>query len=149
MSDIVIRSIEKNDYSEYLSLMREFHGYNYEISNNDFCKQLLILIENNFCNILVIYSNKENKIIGAGSIYKLIKLHNNAVGQIEDIIITEKYRGHGYGKVLIEKLCEIGLNNFKCYKIILNCLEKNIKFYEKCEFIIAGVEMKYNIINNI
>lgn len=147
MSDIVIRTIEKNDYSEYLSLMMEFHGYNYEISYNNFCKQLLILTENNFCNIFVIYSNKENKIIGAGSIYKLVKLHNNAVGQIEDIIITEKYRGLGYGKVLIEKLCDIGLNKFKCYKIILNCLEKNIKFYEKCEFIIAGVEMKLNKFN--
>ena len=129
--------------------MKEFHGYNYEISYNDFCKQLLILIENNFCNILVIYSNKENKIIGAGSIYKLIKLHNNAVGQIEDIIITEKYRGYGYGKILTKKLCEIGLTNFKCYKIILNCLEKNIEFYEKCNFINVGFEMKYNNINNI
>jgi len=147
MTDIVIRSIENNDYSEYLSLMREFHGYNYEIYYNDFCNQLQILLENNFCNIFVIYSKKENKLIGAGSIYKLIKLHNNPVGQIEDIIITEKYRGFGYGKLLIEKLCEIGLIKLKCYKIILNCLEKNIKFYEKCEFIIAGVEMKLNKFN--
>ena len=147
MSDIVIRIIENNDYNEYLNLMREFHGYNYEISYNDFCNQLQILLENNFCNIFVIYSKKENKLIGAGSIYKLIKLHNNPVGQIEDIIITEKYRGLGYGKILIEKLCEIGVIKFKCYKIILNCLEKNIKFYEKCEFIIAGVEMKLNKFN--
>ena len=147
MSDIVIRIIENSDYNEYLNLMREFHGYNYEISYNDFCNQLQILLENNFCNIFVIYSKKENKLIGAGSIYKLIKLHNNPVGQIEDIIITEKYRGLGYGKILIEKLCEIGLIKFKCYKIILNCLEKNIKFYEKCEFIIAGVEMKLNKFN--
>jgi RimJ/RimL family protein N-acetyltransferase len=145
MSDnIVIRSIEHNDYIEYLNLMREFHGYNYEISYDNFCNQLQIMVDNDFCNIFVIYSNKERKLIGAGSIYKLVKLHNNSVGQIEDIIITEKYRGYGYGKMLIEKLCHTGLDKFNCYKIILNCLEKNIRFYEKCEFIVAGVEMKLN-----
>jgi glucosamine-phosphate N-acetyltransferase len=145
MSDnIVIRTIEPDDYLEYLTLMREFHGYNYEISYDNFCRQLQSMIDNEFCNILVIYSNIERKLIGAGSVYKLVKLHNNSVGQIEDIIITEKYRGFGYGKMLIEKLCHIGLYNFNCYKIILNCLDKNIKFYEKCNFIVAGVEMKLN-----
>jgi glucosamine-phosphate N-acetyltransferase len=141
-NNIFIRNIEPDDYIEYLTLMREFHGYNYEISYDNFCKQLKSMIDNEFCNILVIYSNIERKLIGAGSIYKLVKLHNNSVGQIEDIIITEKYRGYGYGKLLIEKLCHIGLNKFNCYKIILNCLDKNIQFYEKCQFIVAGVEMK-------
>jgi glucosamine-phosphate N-acetyltransferase len=28
-----------------------------------------------------------------------------------------------------------------CYKIILNCEEKNIKFYEKCGFKYKNVEM--------
>ena len=144
MNDIIIRCIENNDYIDYLNLMREFHNYNYEISYDIFCQQLKILIDNNFCNIFVIYSNIESKIIGAGSIFKLIKLHNNSIGQIEDVIITEKYRGFGYGKLLIEKLCDIGLNDFKCYKIILNCLDKNIKFYKKCNFIVAGSEMKFN-----
>ena len=145
MSDnIVIRSIVQDDYSDYLTLMREFHGYNYEITYDNFCKKMQSMVDNDFCNILVIYSNIERKLLGAGSIYKLVKLHNNSVGQIEDIIITEKYRGFGYGKMLIEKLCHIGLHKFNCYKIILNCLDKNIKFYEKCDFIVAGVEMKLN-----
>ena len=118
-NNIFIRNIEPDDYIEYLTLMREFHGYNYEISYDNFYKQLKSMIDNEFCNILVIYSSIERKLIGAGSIYKLVKLHNNSVGQIEDIIITEKYRGYGYGKLLIEKLCHIGLNKFNCYKIIL------------------------------
>ena len=143
MSDnIIIRSIETNDFTEYLNLMREFHGYNYDISFDDFCKELKNQFDNNFCNILVMFLIKENKLIGAGSIYKLTKLHNNPVGQIEDVIISEKYRGLGYGKQIIEELCNVGLNKFNCYKIILNCLEKNIKFYEKCNFIMAGAEMK-------
>lgn len=140
--NIVIRNIEPYDYFEYLSLMKEFHNYSYVISFDDFHRQLQTFIDNKFCNILVVFSIKENKLIGTGSIFNLIKLHNNSVGQIEDVIITQNFRGLGYGKLLIDKLTEIGLNNFKCYKIILNCLEKNVEFYKKCNFEIAGYEMK-------
>ena len=61
---------------------------------------------------------------------------------LDSIIIDEKYRKNGFGKQIIEKLIDIGKNECKCYKIILNCLEKNIKFYENCGFINVGVEMK-------
>ena len=143
-SNIVIRNIESQDYSDYLSLMKEFHGYDYNISYELFSEVLTSFNQYNFCNIYVLYEKTINKIIGAGSIYKLIKLHNNPVGQIEDVIISEKHRGYGYGKMIIDKLCHIGINKFKCYKIILNCLDKNIKFYEKCGFIVVGNEMKFN-----
>ena len=95
--------------------------------------------------ILVIYSQITNMIIGSGTIFKIEKIHNNPVGQIEDIIINNEYRGYGLGKELIKNLVNIGLNEFKCYKIILNCLDKNIGFYEKCNFITTGIEMKYLI----
>lgn len=142
--NLIVRELDSSDYSNYLILMREFHGYNYDISYYSFCEQLKFLTNNNLCNIYIIYLKDINTIIGAGSIYKFIKLHNNPICQIEDVIITEKYRGFGYGKILISKLCDIGLNKFKCYKVILNCLEKNIKFYEKCQFVVAGCEMKLN-----
>lgn len=143
-SNIVIRNLESQDYTDYLSLMREFHGYHYNISQESFTELLNLFNSNNYCNTYVIYENTINKIIGAGSIYKLIKLHNNPVGQIEDVIISDKYRGLGYGKIIINKLCDLGINKFGCYKIILNCLDKNIIFYEKCDFIIAGNEMKFH-----
>jgi predicted GNAT family acetyltransferase len=103
-SNIFIRSLEYDDYNDYLSLMKEFHGYNYDISYNTFCNQLDFLTNNDLCNIYIVYLENIDKIIGAGSIYKLIKLHNNPIGQIEDVIISEKYRGFGYGKILIDKL---------------------------------------------
>ena len=85
-----------------------------------------------------------NKIIGAGTIFKLIKLHNNPVGQIEDVIITESYRKKKLGKLLIKELVRIAINEFKCYKVILNCLDKNIGFYLKCGFKVVGAEMRIN-----
>jgi glucosamine-phosphate N-acetyltransferase len=142
-NDLILREIEENDYQNYLKLMYEFTNYNYNISNNNFIKNLINLKSNNLCNIIVIFSKSDNKLIGAGSIFKLIKLHNNPIGQIEDVIITEKYKGNGLGKKIINNLIKIGLNKLDCYKIILNCNEKNVDFYKKCNFDLVGYEMKY------
>ena len=137
--EIIIKEFDCDDnYNEYLELMYEFTNYKKDVTIEDF---------KNYVNQktklrIIILKNKENKIIGAGTIFNIEKLHNNSIGQIEDVIITEKYRNMGLGKTIINKLIEIGKTNFKCYKIVLNCLDKNIKFYEKCDFTISGVQMR-------
>ena len=139
-SNIFLREITFSDYEAYLKLMFEFTNYTYDITQ----EQFKITLDKMNCN----KSNKiivlilDGTIIGAGTIFRIEKLHNNPIGQIEDVIISEKYRKNGFGKQIIEKLIDIGKNECKCYKIILNCLEKNIKFYENCGFINVGVEMK-------
>ena len=141
--DLILRGLEENDFLNYLNLMKEFTNYNYNISYEEFKNNLLFLIKNKLCFITVIFSKTTNKIIGAGSIFKLIKLHNKPVGQIEDVIVNNEYRGFGYGKKIINSLIEFASKNFNCYKIILNCLEKNIDFYKKCNFTTVGYEMKF------
>ena len=127
-SNIVIRNIESQDYSDYLSLMKEFHGYDYNISYELFSEVLTSFNQYNFCNIYVLYEKTINKIIGAGSIYKLIKLHNNPVGQIEDVIISEKHRGYGYGKMIIDKQKAF----FLFYNDVMICTSDSIGvLYEK------------------
>ena len=144
MDNLIIREIEYEDYHNgYLELMFEFTNYCYNPGETEFKYYLDQMKHNTFSKILIIYSKIENKIIGAGTIFKLNKIHNNPVGQIEDVVINQKYRGLGLGKLIIENLTKIGLDEFKCYKIILNCLDKNIDFYKKCDFEICGVEMKY------
>jgi len=140
INNFIFRNIEYDDFEKgYIDLMYEFTNYNYPITKEDFVN--FIDTHKNY-KIIVIYSEIEKKIIGAGTIIIVRKIHNNPIGQIEDVIISEKYRKNGLGKQVIEKLIDIGKNEFKCYKIILNCLEKNIKFYENCGFIEVGVEMK-------
>jgi len=139
--NFILRNIEYDDYDKgYMDLMFEFTNYQYPITKENFIN--FIDTQKNYKTI-VIYSEKEKRIIGAGTIIIVHKIHNNPIGQIEDVIIGEKYRKNGFGKQIIEKLIDIGKNEYKCYKIILNCLEKNIKFYENCGFVIAGVEMKF------
>lgn len=140
IGNFTFRNIEYDDFDKgYMDLMFEFTNYNYPITKENFIN--FIDTQKNYKTI-VIYSEIEKRIIGAGTIIIVHKIHNNPIGQIEDVIISEKYRKNGFGKDIIEKLINIGKNEYKCYKIILNCLEKNIKFYEKCGFITAGVEMK-------
>ena len=141
MESIFLRELTFSDYEEYLKLMLEFTNYAYNITSDEFKLTLDKMNINNINKIIVLVNN--NNIIGAGTIFRIEKLHNNPIGQIEDVIISEKYRNKGYGNIIIKKLVDIGLNNMKCYKIILNCLEYNIGFYEKCGFQKVGVEMKY------
>jgi len=137
-----IRELNKEDYSDYLDIMFEFTNYKHNLSKEDFDKNIDDMDNNNFKKILVIIYN--GQLIGAGTIFRLTKIHNNPVGQIEDVIIKDEYRSNGFGKIIIEKLTDIGLNDFGCYKVILNCLDKNIDFYKKCGFKEVGVEMKFN-----
>lgn len=140
IGNFTLRNIEYDDFDRgYMDLMFEFTNYQYPMTKENFIN--FIDTQKNYRTI-VIYSEKEKRIIGAGTIIIVHKIHNNPIGQIEDVIISEKYRKNGFGKQIIEKLINIGKNECKCYKIILNCLEKNIKFYENCGFINVGVEMK-------
>jgi glucosamine-phosphate N-acetyltransferase len=144
MENLIIRDIENEDYNKgYMDIMYEFTNYKHDLTHDDFINYLNK--NQHLIRILVIYSPEIDKIVGAGTIFKIDKLHNNPIGQIEDVIINNEYRGHGLGKILINKLVNIGLDDFKCYKIILNCLEKNIVFYKKCGFEFVGVEMKFII----
>lgn len=124
-------------YKSYMDLMFKFSNIKKEMNEENFNEILMNK------NIKIIIYIDNNDVIGAGSIFKLNKLHNNPVGQIEDLMIDEKYRNKGIGKKIIEKLTHIAFNDFKCYKVILNCLNKNIEFYEKCNFYNSGVQMRF------
>ena len=138
--DYTIREITTADYNNgYLELMYEFSNVNKSVSELEFTEYIN---HRDKIQIWVIVNNETEKIIGAGTIFKLDKLHNNPVGQIEDMIVSEQYRNYGFGRKIIERLTKVGLDEFKCYKVILNCLSKNIGFYEKCKFETTGVQMR-------
>lgn len=144
---LFFRELLKEDYDSYMDLMYEFTNYKYNTTKDQFYENYINKINN--YKIIVLFSKIENKIIGAGTIIKIEKLHNNPIGQIEDVIITNKYRKFGFGKYIINHLTKIGIEHFNCYKVILNCLEHNVGFYEKCGFKQAGFELKYLPDNNI
>jgi glucosamine-phosphate N-acetyltransferase len=109
-------------------------------SNNDIDKKV-------YDNIYVIYNNDNNTEI-VGCITILIEpkiIHDSGkVAHIEDVVVDEKWRGKGIGKRMIEW----AVNKAKsegCYKVILDCDESNVSFYEKCGFKPKGICMRYDI----
>jgi glucosamine-phosphate N-acetyltransferase len=131
------RKAELNDYENIINLLSEltevgnisYDNYEEFIKNLSLNHHLEVIMKNNElvgCGTLLI----ENKLIHSCSKY----------GHIEDIVISSKYRKCGFGKLLITRLlCIAGLSG--CYKVILNCSNHNIPFYEKCGFKKGGVSM--------
>ncbi|CDW77906.1 glucosamine 6-phosphate n-acetyltransferase [Stylonychia lemnae] len=81
--------------------------------------------------IIVLLDKRADYIIGAGTVFfekKFIR-NTSTCGHIEDVNVDSTYRGNNLGVRMINILKEIScLNN--CYKIIVDCADHNIKFYE-------------------
>jgi glucosamine-phosphate N-acetyltransferase len=141
METILIRDFDLKDINNYIELMKVFPSYGFELDND----LLFDSLNNNKNRKIFVIENKLTKeLIGAATLFKLEKIHNFAVGQIEDVVINEKFRKNNYGKLLIDYLVKFSLEQWNCYKIILNCSEQNIPFYEKCGFQKSSVQMRLN-----
>ncbi len=138
--DYKIKRLEKSDYYRgFLQLLEQLTIVDADnISYEDFCKRLDDMNSETF----VIIHN--NIVVASGTIYIEYKFihHLGAVGHIEDIVVDVRYRKRGLGKMIIDYLTECGKNQ-KCYKVILNCAQRNTGFYEKCGYKQKEVEMVY------
>jgi len=136
---MIIRKLEKSDYDlNYFDLLSqlticpkptqdEFNNFIDNIGQSD---------------IYVLLNESQTKIIGTGTllIEKKIIHQMGKIGHIEDIVIDKDYRGQGYGQLMINFLIHCGREK-KCYKMLLNCQEDKVSFYEKCNFQQKGFEM--------
>ncbi|KAF8970753.1 Glucosamine-phosphate N-acetyltransferase-like protein [Entomortierella lignicola] len=86
------------------------------------------------------------KIVAAGTVFVERKfIHElGLVGHIEDIAVSSDQQGKKLGLRIIETLKALG-KQAGCYKVILDCSEKNVPFYEKCGFERKGVEMGWYV----
>ena len=115
-----------------------------QISKSDF---LIILINKPLNhNIYVCIDYELDKIVGIITIIIESKLIHNfgKVAHIEDLVVDIEERNKGIAQLLINKCIEYAKNE-NCYKIILNCNENLIKFYEKSNFYNAGYQMRMNL----
>lgn len=97
-----------------------------------------------FENIYVAVIN--DQIIGCATILIEDKIiHDGSrVGHIEDVTVNHSFRNQGIGKLLIDNCVEIAKQR-KCYKVILDCDDNNVKFYEKCGFKTHGMCMRIDL----
>jgi len=118
-------------------------------SKEEFEKRFELLKERKDYYIVVIEDTKTNQIVATGSVDVLHKLSrsNGEMGQIEDVVVDSTYRDKKFGKFIMEQLKHIG-KQVGCYKILLNCNEKNIPFYRKLNFEVKDFNMAWYIPEN-
>ena len=133
---MLIRQLEVSDYNKkYMELLSQLTTAP-NVTKDCFEYQF----RNLNSNIFVI---EENSIIIASGTILIEKkfIHNMAsVGHIEDIVVHKDYRNKKLGSIMLKYLINYAKNN-KCYKVILNCEDNIISFYEKLEFTKKGTEM--------
>ncbi len=132
--------LSKNDYdSNYFHLLKQLTEIDPDNMNFEtFCQFVKKLNENHIIKLIKMKNSK--KIVGSITVLIEEKLIHNfgKVAHIEDVVVDESMRGFGLGKKLLEiaeKECD------GCYKIILDCSNENVKFYEKCGYEWKGNEM--------
>ena len=135
LSFMNLRLLQQNDYNDFFKLINDFRetSFSYDDFNN-------LLETQKHTEIYILEIN--NKIIGSGTLlYEKKFIHNISLyAHIEDIIIKKEYQGKGYGKTLLLELINI-CKNKNCFKILLDCQENLIKFYENCGFQNKGYQM--------
>ena len=93
-------------------------------------------------HIIVLVRSSDDRVVGAGTLLIEEKFIHGCgrVGHIEDIVVSKDARGGGFGRKLIDYLINVAQES-NCYKVILDCDEQNVAFYEKCGMVKKGVQM--------
>jgi glucosamine-phosphate N-acetyltransferase len=143
----IIRELKEEDLSkgffETLSNLSEVG----KIANDTIRKRKIFKEIKDKNHKIVVAEDKQNsQIIGCATLLIEQKfIHNGGkAGHIEDVVTRKGYEGKGIGKEIIKELIKIAEDS-GCYKIILDCDEKLIMFYEKNGFKKHSIMMRLNI----
>lgn len=131
------RLLEKTDYEKGLIELLSQLTTTGKVSKESYIKQYNMIKENTNHKIYVLEEN--NKIISCGTLLIEPKFIHNCsnVGHIEDIVVDKNLRGKGLGKKIINFLTEES-KKYNCYKVILDCSNNHITFYNKCNYQVKG-----------
>lgn len=132
---------ETDDYYQYCKLLEQLTTINPDSINRDDFSYYLSIIKSNPNHKIIIAKSNDNII---GTITLLIEpkfIHNlSKIAHIEDVVVDKNYRCHGIGGLLMRKAIDISKHS-GCYKIILDCSEKNCNFYSKFGFVKKELQM--------
>tara|TARA_A100001015_G_scaffold310504_1_gene412041 strand:- start:22 stop:474 length:453 start_codon:yes stop_codon:yes gene_type:complete len=87
-----------------------------------------------------------NKIVGMITLLIENKLIHGGkcIGHIEDLVVDPEYRSKRIARKLLDYVINI-CKQENCYKVIINCNESMIGFYNKNNFIKDAINMRYNL----
>lgn len=132
--DIVIRPIEEDDGDNGLFDVLAQLTEAPKLPRADFVR-LLQQQHKLDIRLTVVAVDRDARVIATGSAIieqKFIR-GGRSCGHIEDIVVDKGARGRHLGIRIIEFLINF-CKQRDCYKVILDCADNNIPFYEKCGF---------------
>jgi glucosamine-phosphate N-acetyltransferase len=145
----IIRELKEEDFSngffETLSNLAEAGKIRNDLN---LAREILKKIGSDRNYRIIIAEDKQNRqVIGTATLLIEQKfIHNGGkAGHIEDVATRKGYEGKGIGKKVIEELIKIATEN-GCYKVILDCNEKVMEFYEKTGFRKHAIMMRIDIL---
>ena len=147
-----IRELRVSDLDDdYFALLCELSGQSQTLtkdmvkscwskynSNSDYCTFV--------CEDTPEQPHLGGKVIGTASVLLENKMlhYGSRVGHIEDVVVAKQTRLKGVGRSLIDKCVEFCRTN-ECYKVILDCSNENVAFYEGCGFRVAENCMRIDL----
>ena len=137
-----IRPIALDDYERgVLDVLRVLTTVG-DISKEKWAAQFAYWKKHNDQYFTVVITDKSQAVVAVGTVLIERKLIHECglVGHIEDIAVDKTQQGKKLGLRLINALTAIGKSQ-GAYKVILDCSDHNVAFYEKCGYVRAGVEM--------
>lgn len=73
-------------------------------------------------------------------------IHNGGkAGHIEDVVTRKGFEGLGIGSALIDHALRVA-KTVGCYKVVLDCSDTNVRFYQKAGFRVHETSMRYDLI---
>lgn len=121
-------------YVEYCSILKQLTSINIEnITMQSFSHRIQMIRSNPFHQIFI--AKFEGKIIGTTTVLIEPKIIHDLsfVAHIEDVVVDSESRTKGIGTSLMLHAIAYAKDHC-CYKIILDCSDKNVSFYEKLGF---------------
>jgi glucosamine-phosphate N-acetyltransferase len=138
-----VRELEKNDLDSELGFLETLSNLA-EVGNLSLEKaeEVLEIINAQGSRVFVAV-NDEGQIMGSVTLMLEQKFlrEGKLAGHIEDVVTRKGYEGMGVASALMKKAVEIAQES-GCYKLILDCHERLIPFYQKFGFKETGIEMK-------
>ena len=140
---IEIRYLQKDDFDRgFLECLSSLHPSS--MSKEDARDRFDLRF---FDGINTLVALDDDTVVGTASWFVEHKfLHGGSqTCHVEDVAVLKERQGEGIGKFLMDYIVEQAETCEGCYKLVLDCSEDNVSFYERCGLHKDSVCMKINL----
>ena len=97
--------------------------------------------------VMVVEDSLTHQVIGATTLVVEQKfIHEcSQVGRVEDVVVSDKYRGRQLGKFLVASAIVLA-EKLNCYKVTLNCTDQMLSFYNGLGFSCEAGDANFMVI---